>query len=322
MAEQKAVLMLQEEQVGQPIDYRDIVQPWGDPSQIPTLMAPLINQVIERMQDAGEVYAPPPMGLLDQLDLGDLAAENEIRGLREYFVPTGQFRQAVRGHARLIVGRKGAGKTAMFYGIRRAVQRGLETLVLDMRPEGHQFTRLREAVLDELSPGQQEYTIAAFWTYLLSAEIAHKILYSPSEYQAAQRDPMRFDRYELLRREYREHGLESADDLPQRLLRQIDRLAERFGAAGEITARTDLAELVFGGDIRTLNDAVAAYVTAEKDELWFLIDNLDKSWATRGATQADVMIIAGLLEATRSCSGRCSVAASSCGAWYSSGRTC
>jgi hypothetical protein len=299
MAEQKAVLMLQEEEVEQPIDYRDLVQPWEDPREIPTLMAPLINQVIERMQDGGEGYAAPPVGLLDQLDPGDLAAENEIVGLRDYFVPTGQFRQALRGHARLIVGRKGAGKTAMFYGLRASVTRGLQTLVLDMRPEGHQFTRLREAVLAALSQGQQEYTISAFWTYLLSAELAHKILYSPSEYNAAQRDPMRFKRYEALRDAYVAHGLESADDLSQRFLRQVDRLVERFGEAGAVTPRTDLAELVFGGDVRSLNDAVAAYVTAEKDEVWLLIDNLDKSWATRGATPEDVMLLVGLLEATR-----------------------
>ncbi len=299
MAEQKAVLMLQEEQAEQPIDYRDIVQPWDDPRQIPTLMSPLISQVIERMQDPGSTPAAQTVGLLDQLDLGDVAAENEVVGLRDYFVPTGQSRQAVRGHARLIVGRKGAGKTATFYGVRKAVQRGLETLVLDMRPEGHQFTRLREAVLAELSLGQQEYTVSAFWTYLLSAEIAHKILYSPGEYRAAERDPKRFERYEALRDAYEKHGLESADDLSQRLLTQIDRLTERFGDAGDITNRTDLAELIFGGDIRTLNDAVAMYVTEEKDEVWLLIDNLDKSWATRGATPADVMIVGGLLEATR-----------------------
>jgi hypothetical protein len=44
---------------------------------------------------------------------------------------------------------------------------------------------------------------------------------------------------------------------------------------------------------------VAAYVTEQKDELWLLIDNLDKSWATRGATPEDILIVQGLLEASR-----------------------
>jgi hypothetical protein len=116
----------------------------------------------------------------------------------------------------------------------------------------------------------------------------------------AQLDPERFARYDALQEAYLAHGLASAEDLPQRLLRQIDRLAERFSLAEDVTIRTDLAELVYGGDIRTLNDAVASYVAEEKEEVWFLIDNLDKSWATRGATDEDVLIVRGLLDATRS----------------------
>ena len=61
-------------------------------------------------------------GLLEDLDLGDVAAENESRQLRSFFVPTGPFYQAKRGHARLVMGRKGSGKTAIFYALREAFQ--------------------------------------------------------------------------------------------------------------------------------------------------------------------------------------------------------
>ncbi len=96
------------------------------------------------------------------------------------------------------------------------------------------------------------------------------------------------------------HGLASGEDLPQRFLRQVDRLADRFGTVETVTARTDLAELVYGGDIRTLNNAVADYVTREKEEVWLLLDNLDKSWVTRGTTREDMAILLGLLDASRS----------------------
>lgn len=299
LAHQKAVLMLQEEGAEQPIDYRDLVASYETPDQAASILTPFVTEVIKRLQAHGPVLGASPSGVLDRLDLGDVAAENEIEGLRDYFVQTGQFRQAMQGHARLVVGRKGAGKTALFYAIRRAAARGQATLVLDMKPEGHQFTRLREAILEELSEGQQEYTITAFWTYLLSAEIAHKLLNSRREMLAAERDPERFARYKRLEDAYLSHGLASGDDLSQRLLRQVDRLAERFGAAGQIGIRTDLAELVYGGDIRTLNDSVASYLVEEKEEVWLLIDNLDKSWATRGATAEDMLIVRGLLEASR-----------------------
>lgn len=298
LAEQKAVLLLQEEpSPPQPIDYRDLVQPWGDPDRIADLVAPTISRVIDHMQVGSGGTIQQPAGLLEGLDLGDVAAENEITGLKDYFVTTGPFRLARQGHGRIVVGRKGTGKTAMFFAVSASVNRGHETLVMELIPEAYEFTRLKE-VLSDLSVGQREQTVSAFWTYLLTAEIAHRILNSHSELVAAERDPERFRRYEDLKNAYFDHGLASDDDLSRRLLRLIDRLADRFGEE-KVTARTDLAELVYGGDIRSLSDAVAAYVAGEKKELWFLIDNLDKGWATRGASDDDIQIVIGLLDATR-----------------------
>ena len=298
VAEEKPVLLLREGEATEPIDYRDLVQPYTAPNFIEARMAEFLPQVVDRMQEGGRRQAARPEGLLNELDLGDAAAENEIGGLRDYFVRTGRFDRVRKGHAQLVIGRKGAGKTAMFYGLRDAITRGREVLILDMRPEGHQFTRLREAVLKELTLGQQEQVMAAFWTYLLSAEIAHKVLTSQRERRDAQRDPGTFESYRELEAAYLAHDLQSTDDLPQWFLRQVDRIAVRYAGAGEISDRADLAEILFGGDVHTLNDAVAEYVTREKDEVWLLIDNLDKSWATRGSNPEDILILRGLLDAT------------------------
>jgi hypothetical protein len=298
MAEQKVVAMIQEEVVAQPIDYRDIVQSYDVPDHVPALLEEPIARTIARMQAIGatpHVRAAP--GTLEMLDLGDVAAENEIRGLRDYFVRTGQYRQAINGHARLVVGRKGSGKTAIFYEARDHAKRGHESLVLDMKPDGHQFTKLRETVLVELSLGQQEHTITAFWTFILLAEIGHKIL--NEDYYWAQRDPDRLQRYQAVEEAFLEHGLASGDDLSQRLLRLIDRLIDRFGKHGRITVRDDLTEIVFGGAIAGLSDAIDDYLAHEKSAVWFLLDNIDKSWVARGTTSEDVLIVRGLLEATR-----------------------
>jgi hypothetical protein len=300
LAEQKAVLMVQEEGGSQPIDYRDLVQTYDRPDQVPRLLEQPIATVFERMQEDGSGFEPPPIDLLSRIDLGAPAAENEVAGLGDYYVHAAPFNKALQGHSRLVVGRKGAGKTALFYAIRSAASRGHETLILDLKPQGHQFTRLREAVVAELSPGQQEHTIEAFWTFLLAAEVANKILNNPRELKTAEREPRQFERYEALQHAYFEHGLASAEDFSQRLLRQVDRLAKRFSEIDDVTVRTDLPELLFGGDLRSLVDAVAEYVAAEQPEVWLLMDNLDKGWPTRGASREDIIILGGLLDAARS----------------------
>ena len=296
MAEGKVVLLLQEEATEQPVDYRDVVQTYDTPDQIRKLLAEPINQIIRNMQTSTAHRSLRVPRTLERLDLGDVAAENEIQGLRDYFVRTGQFQQAVRGHARLIVGRKGTGKTAMFYEIRNFVGRGHARIVLDMKPEGHQFRKLREVVLSELPEGVQEHTLVGFWNYLLLCEIALKVL--RKDLRIAERDPVRFQKYRRVEDVYRNHGHVPGDDLSQRLLRQVDRLIDRFGDLAEREIRSRLTEIVYENDIDDLERVLIDYLE-EKEEIWLLVDNLDKGWKAKGSTSEDVLIVRALLVAAR-----------------------
>ena len=121
MASEKIVLMLQEGNISQPIDYRDVVKNYTKPDQINKLLDPTIIQVYRKLQDKRIRDIKPPEGLLEKIDIGDVAAENEIFTLNSYFVKTGQYNQAKQGYARLVIGRKGSGKTAIFYAVRNSL---------------------------------------------------------------------------------------------------------------------------------------------------------------------------------------------------------
>ena len=58
--------------------------------------------------------------------------------------------------------------------------------MLDLKPEGHQLIKLREVILNALSPGIQQHVLTAFWNYLLLMEIAHRIIIT--DQQVAYRD--------------------------------------------------------------------------------------------------------------------------------------
>ena len=252
----KVVQLLQEGTINQPIDYRDVVLSSTSPDQIPTLLERPFRQVIALLQDTRAATVRAPERLLERLDLGDVAAENEIIGLREYFVQTAQFNDAKRGHARLVVGRKGSGKTAIFYAVRDSFASRWSNLVLDLKPEGHQFVRLREAVLSTLTPGLQEYALTAVWNYLLLVEIALKI--TEREERWAQRDRELWPLFQRLQELYRQQGIDDAGDFSERLLVQVERMRQRFVSRDDrqLTAG-ELTELLFKGDIRSLDDAVA-----------------------------------------------------------------
>jgi hypothetical protein len=298
MALSKQVLILQEGDVPQPIDYRDVVRPYTNPSQVPELLLPIIKNVVETLQESQFVAVALPLNLIEKVDLGDLAAENEIRGLGAYFVPTGQYNEAKRGRARIVVGRKGSGKTAIFYGIRSTYKPSKAHLVLDLKPEGHQFTKLREAVLQSLSPGVQQHVLTAFWNYILLMEIARKVLEEEARTSYDSRD--RRAAWLRVAEAYGTDLQAEQGDFSERLLSLVGDIVARRAGLQSIAGTPEVTELVYGRDIRVLSDALSDYIAiSRKDDIWVLFDNLDKGWPVHSATPEDILLLRSVLEATR-----------------------
>ena len=296
MAQQKIVVMLQEELVQQPIDYRDVIRPYERPRNIVGLIEEPLLQIHEEIQTRRLPGRPLPANILQRLDLGDPAAENESSTLDQYFVETGQYVQARQGHARLVIGRKGSGKTAIFYAIRNPLIDSPSRLIMDLRPEGYQFTKLREFVLSKLSQGIQEHTMAGFWHLLLLTEMARKILVADRHF--ANRDEGRLKRFRVVEDIYSKFSPQYDADFSQRLLVEVDRIVERLDGLPVAELGPRLTEHLFTGDVRDLEAALIDYLR-EKEEVWLLLDNLDKGWPTHGSTDEDILIVRALLEATR-----------------------
>jgi nucleoside 2-deoxyribosyltransferase len=304
MAANKRVLMLQEAdsraEQRQAIDYRDVIRVYSNPKAIPDLLIPLIKNVVGALQESRFVPTALPLTPLEKVDLGDLAAENEISSLRSYFVPTAQYNEAKRGHARLVVGRKGTGKTAVFYGIRAAYWPATSNVVLDLKPEGHQFAKLREAILHQLPPGSQQHVLTAFWNYLLLMEIAHKIV--QDERGHSYRDPRIRSAFEAVEAAYASHrvGQTEQADFSERLLALVDDIVGRQSSLFKPLDTEAVTRLVYTRDIRVLSDALTEYLgVSKKEHVWLLFDNLDKGWPVLEAQPEDILLIKSLLEATR-----------------------
>ncbi|MGO9087614.1 MAG: P-loop ATPase, Sll1717 family [Candidatus Sulfotelmatobacter sp.] len=297
LAGQKHVLLLQEGNVRHPIDYRDIVKSYNRAAQIQEIVEPLILSVVDELQPTQFVPTALRLKPLEKVDLGDVAAENESRALVSYFVPTAEFYEAKRGHARLIVGRKGAGKTAVFYGVLSTYGTSKSHLVHALKPEGHQFIKFREAILKELSEGVQRHIVTAFWNYVLLMELSYQIL----KYDAAlpYRDPRLRAAFEKIRAAYGPEDLTEQGDFSERLMKLVDQIAARRAVLHEIQTTAQITNLVHSHDIRKLNDALGEYLGISRREVWLLFDNVDKAWPVHGAKPEDILILKSLLEATR-----------------------
>jgi hypothetical protein len=298
MAAKKHVLILQEGMTPQPIDYRDVVVFYNEPSVIPRHVERLVRAVANTIQSDTYSDSLGPKGILETLNLGDVAAENEIQALSRYFVKTPQFQQAKQGHARIIVGRKGAGKTAIFYGVRQFLKGTKHNLVLDLKPEGHQFTKLRETVLDNLSEGHQLHTMTAFWHFLLLLELAKHLI--DRDDSRMWQGPELIKRFRELKSCYEANATTEEADFSERLMAMVERVMKSFPKSKECgSGKNPISPgAIYEVEIKRLSSIIINYLNPN-DVVWLLLDNIDKGWPARGAKKEDILILSCLLEAAR-----------------------
>lgn len=296
LAAGKHTLLLQEGPAKQPIDYRDIVATYTDPSQVDHYVTRLVRQVAGAMQKP-LIFAPDVQrSRLARLDLGDPAAENEEHGLLEYFVPTAEATAAFRGRARLVVGRKGTGKSAVFQYVLRRNSRGNSSFVLDLRPEGFQLRKLVDLLDSVIGDGVREQTLTAFWDYILLTELAAKIL--DKDASLAHRDHDILRKFERVQAVAGAASLGDTADFSERLAFLLQQLESQFKAESQGISEPGIARIVWTKEIAPLREAVAGYLET-KEEVWTLFDNLDKGWPARGARPQDIVLLRCLLVATR-----------------------
>jgi hypothetical protein len=297
----REVLLLQEGDEPVPIDYRDFVSVYRHPEDVDIYIADLAPKVMEALQEVPQAEPAAKEGLLELLDLGSPAAENEAATLGEYYLKTDQYEQVLRHGARLVLGRKGSGKTALFFQVRDHVRRDRQMLVLDLKPEGHQLKRFKVLVLDLLQEAVQEHVAEAFWEYVLYLELCYKIL--DKDHERHMRDHTLYEGYERLARLYRNDVYIGEADFSERMLmlvnRIADRFAERFGPeAREYLSAGEVTQFLYQHDVPELRAQVLDYLSVKSGTV-ILFDNLDKGWPSAGVGPGDVMLLRGLLEATR-----------------------
>jgi hypothetical protein len=295
---ERPVLILKSSRVVAPIDIRDSTSDFDGPQDIDRLIAkfrPEVDVAFERLN----ARTPGALGLLQELSIGDGAAENEFTTLKAYFIPTDAFGRTLQGNVDLVTGRKGSGKTALFFQIRDRLRGNKDNVVVDLKPEGYQLTQLKESVLQYLKAGSQSYLITAFWHYLILMEIVHRIIETDS--QRHKFDHRLVGPYEELLAIYQKADVEFEGDFSQRLLILTRAVAERYQRLkADLSSLTssDVTQIVYLHDIKALEASLAKYLRF-KDDVWILFDNLDKGWTAGGVTPEDIVILRCLIDAAK-----------------------
>lgn len=297
----KAKVFIQSGETPVPLDYRDLVIHCQIQKDFQSAVASVAEQVFEKFQDATIQPTRGTKSRLEEVDLGASAAENEMTALAEYYVEIPAFRRAQRKEVRLVTGRKGSGKTAIFFRLRDTMRAKRQNVVLDLKPDGYQLLKLKDTVVRLMSTGTVEHTITALWEYILWIEICYKLLEKDQDTHV--RDARLFAPYQRLKAAYVTDEYSHEGDFAERLkglLRDLTlELEAKFPGETELElSAPEITELIYKHDFNNLRNGVKEYLQF-KGELWLLFDNLDKGWTSQGVNANDLVIVRALLEATR-----------------------
>ncbi|MBR0947258.1 hypothetical protein [Bradyrhizobium liaoningense] len=149
-----------------PADFREMVEAFSH-DELRARVADFATQALIEAQTIRSPSRSLGETRLQRLTFGAIAAENEFRTLEDYFVRTSEFLRTVRGEVEMVAGRKGSGKTAIFFMVRDNFRRERGSLVVDLRPESHQLSLFRGELLKMMETGTFDHTLAAFWYFLI-----------------------------------------------------------------------------------------------------------------------------------------------------------
>ena len=159
----RELLLLQLGDGSIPLDFRDLAAVCRRPEQISDALRDFAPRILELYQ--AERPGKPETGrtLLQDLNLGASVAENEFRDLEAYYLEVDAYYRALRGEVRVVLGRKGSGKTALFARLRDEKRRNRRNVVVDIKPEGYKLLKFKEESLGLVQLGTLEHTVTAFW---------------------------------------------------------------------------------------------------------------------------------------------------------------
>lgn len=277
-----------------PLDYRDFITNSTFRKETESHVEKFSNEVLIWNQKASAPKERISDGLLSTINLGSPVAENENQSLGDYFVRTAEFSRALRAEGAVVVGRKGSGKTAVYFQVAEDHSRDRRRCVVDLRPASHNLSEMREAMLGVVSAGIFDHTIAAFWQYIIYMEVVLKL-----RELALPKSRNDFDLQDRIRQLEEEFFLDDtivAGDFTSRLetaVQGVIRTVKSMDSAADV--RSKLTNMMFERPIPRLRETIHD-LSSSIDEIVLMIDDLDKGWPPLRVEKHDVSTIKHLIE--------------------------
>ena len=284
-----------------PVDYANLLQPYATAAQAASIATAFANQLQTALAEFGRheatALAPLPgrnLPLLNRIGVGEYIAEDELSDLESYFVETTQSRSLLEGGFRIIVGRKGTGKSALAHITHDRLEKKEKTAVRVIRPKGYELKQALEVVKKTNLP-MGGPVAGALWRYAIGTEalaaVWDKIEIrtvggSWSTAEARIRDSMK-----------------SYDGLAEySFASRIAQLAQQQSLAmdpEDVVPERQLLGKLQSSELRQLRDLVGGFLAVEDWQLAIVVDDIVPIWKSVEERMEYSELLLSFLDAAR-----------------------
>lgn len=275
----RPLLMLAESDFESALDYRDLLFRYPSADDCGTRVAYWLERELApvdtrfaKARDAAEALRLSTE--LRSIDLGEYVAENEARGLANYYVETATYREVMSGASRVYVGSKGTGKSATVLRAQAALRQDKRNLVCSITPAGYDLNGLVRLLTGYEELDEKGYVAESLWKYLLLTELALAVERDLATRPAGAMPET--PEWELL--SYLAANREwMKADFAVRLEQTVDRLLNSGRGSSLADHRSRVAEALHAGPLRQLRELLVPALGV-RQRVFIVVDNLDKAW--------------------------------------------
>ena len=284
----KQVLVLQEQPLATILDLGTVARPVETETQAGQIVEAWLGghtQVLvsQRADSHKKARNRQQIERIRKIYLGHPDALQDSR-LLDYFIPTKEFEDAIRGRRMIFIGRRGSGKSANFQAIKEELTERKGALTTAIAPDDFELERISQFLEQAYSLVNQKLVFQSTWHYVLLSEILKALAENGDRLYESPNDKI-------------------ATSLRQYYETYQDRLALDFGSR-VVTVLTDaVAGKPLGGGnpadtqevIKSLRDYQIArrlkeFAIREKISYFIIADDLDKHWRPDSRQSIDLLI--------------------------------
>ena len=295
----KPLLMLAEDNLLAPVDYREYLKNYNKTSEalnyLDEWLKP-VEQVLKTKQDATKIQNSARLAAdLKNLQFGEHVAENEVERLvEEYFIPTAEYEDAVEGSRTVFVGRKGSGKTANLMKLEDELGKGKQNLVCVIMPQDYQMQGIVDLLKRYQHRNVKGHAIESLWKFLLLTEIAKIAFENLVNAPAHPMDEVEQSFYDFVTK----NETIICTEFSTRLEACARNLNQTVADSNNENSYLPVAEALHSSILKQLRVELGKLLS-RKQRIAILVDNLDQAWDVKDDIKSLSEILWRLLEVAK-----------------------